>query len=70
MKDKSMKFKYETENERRERLESWTRYFAWLPVDLGNGTVIWLEHYEARRTFKSIYRGLPPEWEYRTINET
>lgn len=34
--------------ERRKRRETWTRRFAWVPVELFDGRMIWLEHYYAR----------------------
>lgn len=38
-----MRFKRETKTEKRQRLETWHKWFAWLPVYTNNHCV-WLEY--------------------------
>lgn len=40
-----MKWKYETEKERKDRLKQWRKWFAWYPVDI-DGYKYWLCYVE------------------------
>jgi hypothetical protein len=43
----------------------WHRKFAWLPVQLNNGQMAWLEFVDARREKNSNYHIGGYVWEYR-----
>lgn len=43
-----MRWRGETEQQRRRRVSEWHRRFAWVPVQMEDGTWVWLEDYEAQ----------------------
>lgn len=52
--------------ERREEiLYSWAPWFAWYPVLLKDGRMVWLETVERKHNGTDDYFGTP--WEYRSI---
>lgn len=66
-----MKWRYETYEEKRDRLEKWHRWFAWKIVRV-NGVAYWLTTLE-RKAIPAAFSikashlslGLDPMWEYR-----
>jgi len=54
-------------NARRNRLQQWHKYFAWLPMNI-NGTCYWLEHIERKGDYEVMRRSSPWKWEYRAIS--
>lgn len=43
----NMRWKYETREQREDRLATWHKYFAWYPIGI-DGTYHWLEYVERR----------------------
>ena len=53
-----MKWSGETEEQRMVREYEWHKWFAWFPVQMPDGTWVWLEHVERRRVDRPAYLGL------------
>jgi hypothetical protein len=50
-----------------ERYCGWHRWFAWIPIDVGNDEIIWLEIVERRFAYVDAYTLSPSNPIYRSI---
>ena len=57
-----MKWSGETEEQRMVREYEWHKRRAWFPVQMPEGTWVWLEHVE-RRVRRCEYREIGSDWE-------
>ena len=57
-----MKWSGETEEQRMVREYKWHKWFAWFPLQMPDGTWVWLERVERRTKYLASYR-----WVYREI---
>jgi len=67
-----MKWSGETEEQRMVREDEWHKWFAWFPLQMPDGTWVWLERVErrARRYIRAnegaylwVYREIGSDWE-------
>ena len=57
-----MKWSGETEEQRESKWHKWHKWFAWFPLQMPDGTWVWLERVERRTKYLASYR-----WVYREI---
>jgi len=63
-----MRFKYETFEQRCERIEEWHEWFAWYPI-WDKGTIYWLEKVMCVAAAVNVpYHGTTHFWYYKGIN--
>lgn len=62
-----MRWKTESLLEKKQRLMSWHKIFAWTPVRLNNGERAWLEFVEQRLTYQDSAYGSEIVMEYRAV---
>lgn len=52
------------------RLKEWHRYFAWLPVWVGENDCRWLETIERKGADSGGYDGIVWSWDYRALDKS
>ena len=62
-----MKWSGETEEQRMVREDEWHKWFARFPVQMPEGTWVWLEHVERRARRYILANEGAPLWVYREI---
>jgi hypothetical protein len=61
-----MKWTYETTSQWAKRMKKWHVWFAWYPVSVGAGKVVWLEKVDrALLSTTNMHGEYDIEWEYR-----
>jgi len=58
-----MKWSGETEKQRLAREFEWHKRFAWFPLQMSDGTWVWLENVERKKNRWAVY----VTWQYREI---